>query len=101
MTVRTKQDAAKILADSTGDRRFFCHDGCVAQNLHQLADCLSHITEESFLHHVNEAKNDFASWIRDVLGDSKLAGDLTRVSDRVEAAKVVEERLSWLQKKSK
>ena len=101
MTVRTKQDAAKVLADAMDDKRFFCHDGCVAKNLYQLADCLSRITEESFTHHANEAKNDFANWIRDVLGDSKLASDLARVSDQVEAAGVVKERISWLQKKMK
>ena len=101
MTVRTKQDAAKVLADAMDDKRFFCHDGCVAKNLHQLADCLSRIPEETFTHHVNEAKNDFSNWTRDVLGDGKLASDLTRAADRAEAARVVKERMAWLEKKMK
>ena len=101
MAVRTKQDAAKVLADVVDDKRFFCHDGCVAKNLYQLAECLSHINQESFSHHVNEAKNDFANWTRDVFGDIKLASDLTRSADHAEAARVVQERIAWLEKKIK
>lgn len=101
MAVRTKQDAARVLADVVGDKSFFCRDGCVAKNLHQLADCLSQISEESFRHHVNEAKNDFVSWVRDVLGDDKLAKELAQVTEHKEAAKIVRERIAWLQKKMK
>lgn len=101
MAVRTKEDVARVLGDAFYDKRFFCHDGCVAQNLQQLADCLSHINEDIFYHHANEAKNDFASWVRDVFGDDKLARDLSRAADHKEAAKLVKERVAWLQKKLK
>ena len=39
MAVRTKQDSAKVLSDTSGDKSFFCHDGCVSKNLRQLAEC--------------------------------------------------------------
>lgn len=101
MAVRTKEDASRVLSDTSGDRCFFCHDGCVARNLYQLAECLDHITEESFRYHVTPMKNDFSNWIRDVFGDDKLANDLFTCTDRTEAAKIVNSRIAWLQKKLK
>jgi len=101
MRVKTKQDAARVLADVEGDKRFFCEDGCVTGNLTELADCLTHMKEEIFSHHVTSSKNDFSNWVRDVLRDDKLAGDLTKVSNPIEAAKMVKERITWLQKKLK
>jgi hypothetical protein len=99
MIVRTKQDAGRVLADTPHDKCFLCHDGCVAQNLHQLADCLSHISTDSFRHHANDSRNDFANWVRDVFGDDKLAKDLAKAGDRKEAAEIVRNRIAWLKKK--
>ena len=101
MAVRTKQDAARVLSDTSGDKSFFCHDGCVSKNLHQLAECLAHMTEDSYNHHVTPLKNDFSNWVRDVFGDDKLANDLTRCTNRAEATKAVRDRIAWLQKKLK
>jgi hypothetical protein len=93
MVTQIKLDAARILADIDGDRRFFCQDGCVIKNLTELVDCLKHMTEEVFYHHVTSEKNDFSNWIRDVLGDEKLAGELNNASTPQEASKIVTERL--------
>ncbi len=101
MAVRTKQDAARVLADTSGDKCFFCQDGCVSQNLYQLAECLDRISENSFRHHVTEVRNDFSNWVRDVFGDDKLANDLSRCTNSAEAAKTVRDRIAWLQKKLK
>ncbi len=101
MAIRTKQDAARVLADTSGDKRFFCHDGCISQNLYQLAECLDRISEVSFRHHVTEMKNDFSNWVRDVFGDDKLANELSRCANSFEASRVIRERIAWLQKKLK
>jgi len=99
MVVRTKQDAARVLSEASGDKCFFCHDGCVSRNLQQLAECLAHMAEDSYRHHVTPLKNDFSTWVRDVFGDDKLANDLNRCTNRDEAVKVVRDRIDWLQKK--
>lgn len=101
MTVRTKQDAARVLGDTSGDKCFFCRDGCVSKNLQQLAECLDRISEDSYHHHVTPIKNDFSNWVRDVFGDDKLANDLSRCANSAEAAKTVRDRITWLQKKLK
>jgi hypothetical protein len=99
MAVRTSEDAARVLSDTGGDKRFFCHDGCISENLQQLADCLSNMSNDSYRHHVTPLKNDFSNWIRDVFGDDKLANDLTGSCNRAEAARTIKARIAWLQKK--
>jgi hypothetical protein len=101
MAVRTKEDAARVLSDASGDKRFFAHDGCISSNLRQLTDCLAHMSEESYKHHVAPLKNYFSNWIRHVFGDEKLANDLTGLTNSSEAAKVVKNRIAWLHKKLK
>ncbi len=101
MAVRTKEDAARVLSEASGDKRFFCHDGCGAGNLQQPVDCLSNMLEESYRHHVTPLKNDFKNWIRDVFGDYKLVNDLAAIDNSAEAAKVIIARITRLQKKLK
>jgi len=99
MAVRTSEDAARVLSDAGGAKRFFCHDGCISENLQQLADCLSNMSDDSYRHHVTPLKNDFSNWIRDVFGDDKLANYFTGSSNGTEASKVIKARIAWLQKK--
>ncbi len=101
MAVRTKHDAEKVLSDIEGDQRFFCNDGCILGNLQQLAECLAHINDYSYGYHVSSEKNDFSKWIRDVLGDDKLARDISRAQNHIEAAEIVKARLAWIQNKAK
>jgi hypothetical protein len=99
MVVRTKQDAARMLSEIEGDKRFYCNDGCIICNLHQLAECLAHMNDDSFGYHVTTEKNDFSRWIGDVVGDEKLARDISGVVNRLEAAEMVKTRVTWLKAK--
>ena len=99
MTVRTKSDAVRVLADYTEDKSFFCQDGRVVKNLAELAACLTQISQDAFYHHVSDTKNDFSTWIRDVIGDKKLVDTLLGIKNPAEAAKIVSERIAWLHKK--
>ena len=49
-----------------------------------------------FNFHVNSEKNDFSSWIYDVIGDIKLAEDIRDVKDAKTAGKIVRNRISNL-----
>jgi hypothetical protein len=99
MAVRKKEDATRVLGDVSGDKRFFCHDGCIASNLQQLAECLSHMDEQSYNHHVTGEKNDFSNWVRDVFGDHRLANELARSRNKDEAIRVLTGRIAWLKRK--
>jgi hypothetical protein len=97
MVTQIKLDAARILADVADDKCFFCQDGHVIKNLTELVDCLTDMTEEVFRHHVTSEKNDFSNWIRDVLGDERLAGELNNIGTPQEAARIVKGRVIALQ----
>ena len=99
MVVRTKQDAARVLSEIEGDKRFYSNDGCIISDLQQLAECLAHMNDDSFGYHVTPEKNDFSRWIGDVLGDEKLARDISVVVNRLEAAAMVKTRVTWLKAK--
>jgi hypothetical protein len=100
MTIKTKEDAARALKSVEGDRRFYCTDGYIASNLEELADCLRRMSLEAFNHHVNIAKNDFSIWVRDVMGDKKLADDLQKTTDREQIVQILSRRMVWLKKKA-
>ncbi len=42
-------------------------------NLSELADALKSMDESVFSFHANNSKNDFSSWIRDVMGEHNLS----------------------------
>jgi hypothetical protein len=47
-------------------------------SLEDLVDAVSLIDPETFMAHVNTEKNDFAAWVSDVFGETRLAEYLGR-----------------------
>ena len=97
MAVSGKMDT-RILHDIEGEKRFFCHDGYVIKNLDELAQYLNKMTEDVFQYHVNSEKNDFSNWIRDVIGDQKLASDLRKANSPLESSKILIDKMYQIQK---
>jgi len=95
----TREMAMARLADAPQDKRFWCADGRTLKNLVELEVALSEMSDETFRYHSNETKSDFSNWVRDVIGDEKLASDLKRSANRLEAKKSVAERIAWLKSK--
>lgn len=52
---------------------FYCNNGKVAKNLKELMIILENYPEKDFTRHLNQNKNDFANWIKDVFEEDKLA----------------------------
>ncbi|MBI2832636.1 MAG: hypothetical protein HYX79_10315 [Chloroflexi bacterium] len=97
---KVKEDPAKLLSDTPQEYVFWCNDGRILKNLNDLGQALAGMTDETFSFHSNVEKNDFANWVRDIIGDSKLTTALQRASeDRTQAAKAVAKRLAELEKK--
>lgn len=61
---------------------FFLLDGRPLRNLLELVESMDEMTDEIFYHHVNEFKNDFATWTRDVFEEIELAEKLDNVKDK-------------------
>jgi len=95
----TKSVAEYRLGDVTEEKQFWCQDGRVIKSLQELELALREMTEETFRYHSSEAKSDFSSWVRDVIGDEKLSRDLQKSTTCAQAAKSVADRIAWLKGK--
>lgn len=99
MPEMSKKTAKKLLADMPHEHAFRFHDGRILRNVDELREALKTMKKDTFAFHVSAQKNDFSNWVRDVIGDRKLARDLERSPDRAQAAKKVAERVSFLASK--
>jgi len=61
---------------------FVIVNGKKIKSLPELALEMDSIADDIFAHHVNEARNDFASWIRDVIGEIELADHLMGIKTK-------------------
>jgi hypothetical protein len=100
MVIRNKEDAQRVLRHVPEEKRFYCHDGKILNNIYELKNALEHMGDSTYNHHVTDEKNDFARWVREVLIDDKLSHDLAKCRDKKEAARIVAERIAWLQERA-
>lgn len=73
-----KKAALRYLRSVAGDARFYARDGCVLANLFDLYAFLKECGDDTFRHHVDGSRNDFAEWVRGSVMDGELAGLLDR-----------------------
>jgi hypothetical protein len=95
---KLKYDAQKFLAIVPEEYVFRCHDGRVLKNMQELEEALATMADETFAYHSNSEKKDFSNWVRDIIGDEKLAKDLENALDRNQAARIVASRVDILTK---
>jgi hypothetical protein len=95
----SREEASRRLGDVADEKRFWCHDGRLIRNLGELEKSLNNMGDETFQYHVGEGRNDFSNWVRDVLGDNRLANDLKKAKSRSQATKAVAQRISFLESK--
>lgn len=79
--------------DLPHEKWFYFPDGSGAKNLNELKGKLEIISYSDFYHHVADGRNDFANWIRYVLGDPQLADDLEKVDSIVESVEILNDYL--------
>lgn len=78
-----------LLKNADPTHFFFLADGTIIKNIKELIFMLDDLPEWVFKHHVNDQKNDFASWIRNVLGDQNLAEKISGVKSSEEMKKII------------
>lgn len=91
-----QESAVRFLSTVPEDKKFWCNNGEAYSTLKELESGLKSMKKDTFQFHVDSEKNDFSSWIYDVIGDIKLADDLRSVKDAKTAAKIVKNRISNL-----
>ena len=65
-------------------------------NLRELSTALRTMKDSTYWHHVNNTRNDFATWVRDILGNYTLAEELENCTNRIYAALQAEAHLNAL-----
>jgi hypothetical protein len=85
--VRAKKQARKeprveSIKDAGGPECFWVNNGPVVKNLVELLEALEQMPDEVFAHHAKGGQNDFAVWIKEVLGEEKLARRLGKLKSR-------------------
>lgn len=89
---------SKLLFDVPKGEEMNLIDGQVLKNLHDLVYSLEQVDDFVLEHHVNENRNDFHDWVKDVHQDDKLANELLSVASKQEISKVVVKRIKQEQK---
>ncbi len=84
------------LQNAPENQVFWMKDGRKIKNLHELVRELHRADEETFRYHVNEQKNDFANWVKDVLKDDILATRIKNVKDKAAMERFVGTRIHEL-----
>lgn len=74
----------KKIGEAPNDKRFVLKDGRVLKDLVELSHALEHMSDDVFNHHVNQFKNDFRNWARDVFNKKELAAELEKAKTRAD-----------------
>ncbi|NQV09340.1 FAD-dependent oxidoreductase [Candidatus Woesearchaeota archaeon] len=69
---------------------FYTKDGKVLKDISGLIKELKSMSYNSFNHHVNQEKNDFANWIRDIIKEEKLANSISKSHSKKEILEILE-----------
>jgi hypothetical protein len=96
MTTLMNQDAKMWLADVPEEYIFWCCDGRTMRSMQELAEALNTMTDEVFSYHANQERNDFSTWVGDIVRDGALAADLRQAFSRSAAAIIVTQRVTAL-----
>ncbi len=92
----TKDKAKHILSNVGSHHHFKLYDGTHIKNLFELQNKLLSMDSDTFIHHVNSHKNDFASWILHVLKDEELYMSIVKVKERSLLYSKVKKRIRQL-----
>jgi len=90
------QDAEKFLSQVPEENGFRCADGRVIRSLRELEDAFSEMSASTFSQHVSAERNEFADWVRDVLGDIQIAQEIDEQRNRAHSAKSIARRIFFL-----
>jgi len=94
-------DARKILANVNPKFYFWVCDGQIVKNLQELYNALKKMNNNVYRYHVNKDRNDFKTWIKDVLKDVFLAREIGKCRSPKTVAELVKKRLDYLKNKRK
>ena len=85
---------AALLQDVPGEHTFRLHKTEIEiNNIFELADALEIMSDESYNHHVDSSKNDFANWVLKIVKDQELSEAIQNSKNRKDALSKVKKRI--------
>ena len=78
------------------DHYFYLSNGAVIKGLCDLDAVLQEVDDSTFVRHVSPHKNEFASWVGQIVGDTTLANKLQLLDSKQDMARAVNVRVNWL-----
>jgi len=94
MAKKTKSLRQEAYQEPASDQYFYLSDGRALKNLAELIQELKQMDEAVFRTHVDEGKNDFANWVRDVFGKEELASKIFRAKSKTGLARVLSSQMT-------
>jgi len=70
---------------------FRSDDGVIVKNVFGLLNLLRIMDEEVFKNHVNKNRNDFALWVRRIIGEEELSAKLNKAVSKTEMISILED----------
>lgn len=74
----------KIAGQAPEEYHFVLADGNKLRDMLELVESLETMTEDVYRHHVNEMKNDFSNWVRDIFDEHELADEIAKINSKVD-----------------
>lgn len=75
------------------DKSFYFCNGKSARSLVEFLNILESLTTEEFKHHVNKERHDFANWIRNAVGNKKIADHIEKTENKEKMVKKLKNKL--------
>jgi hypothetical protein len=85
----TPMKCATCAGITTQEQAFWVNNGPVIDSLMGLRQALQDMSDEQFAYHTARAGNDFASWVRDCLGDVTCAVRIAKARTRDGAVRAI------------
>ena len=87
----------KNFLDEVSPQHYFVmKNGFLVRSLPELYSVVSQIDNDVFHHHLNSEKNDFASWIDNVIGDDFLKNKLLEIDTKDQFLRILNSRIHQL-----
>jgi len=79
---KTQISVYKLAKPTAKDKYFILANGKPVKHVAELAEVLEDLEDHVFDQHVDENKNDFHNWVKDVFNDIELAKKMLGIKDK-------------------
>ena len=89
----------KELKEAPKGKYFYVHNGMTIKNLDELSVAIDLMDIKIFEYHVNNDKNDFSNWVKEIIKEKKLAEELLNIKSKTASAERIKKYIYKVSKK--